>query len=199
MQTALHTRSASRAGTSGMSLTELLVVLAIIGILVRISFPVFHRAKGRAQMTVCVSNLRQILQGIHMYASDYGGVPVHYAPGETEPEGCWQRKVYPYVTGKEVFVCPADPEDGWGTNSWCKWPCSYGYFYTGVFSEKGYREPSQRSVLLDDVVHLRLGQGSQLYGRYDGSVELAPRGRYRFVRVTFPDDSPGLLGELNAE
>ena len=55
----------------GFTLIELLVVIAIIAILAAILFPVFARAREKARMASCQSNLKQLALGILMYAQDY--------------------------------------------------------------------------------------------------------------------------------
>jgi len=55
-----------------ISLIELLVVLAIIGVLAGILLPVVGRAKAKAQNAVCVSNLRQLGIAGRLYAGENG-------------------------------------------------------------------------------------------------------------------------------
>ena len=53
------------------TLIELLVVIAIIAILAAILFPVFAKARSRAQAVTCASNLKQFGQAFLTYAADY--------------------------------------------------------------------------------------------------------------------------------
>jgi prepilin-type N-terminal cleavage/methylation domain-containing protein len=56
------------------TLTELLVVIAVIGILAALLLPVLPAAKARAQRTTCLANLKQINVGIRLYVDDNGDI-----------------------------------------------------------------------------------------------------------------------------
>ncbi len=74
----------NRRGSSGRAFTliELLVVVSIIALLVSILLPSLARARQQTQMVMCLTNLKQLGNGIQIYSGDSGGVlpgPIHPA------------------------------------------------------------------------------------------------------------------------
>jgi prepilin-type N-terminal cleavage/methylation domain-containing protein/prepilin-type processing-associated H-X9-DG protein len=55
----------------GFTVIELLVVVAVIGILAAFLFPVFARAKDHSQAALCIANLGQIGRAVHLYGADF--------------------------------------------------------------------------------------------------------------------------------
>lgn len=105
----------------GFSLIELVLVVAIIGIIVSIAVSVAGKAEDRAKTTQCLSNLRQIATGVLAYGTDHDGKLV---PMESiDPEHHTWMTYLSYggyvpappsasagiITGdRSVFRCPSD-------------------------------------------------------------------------------------------
>ena len=134
----------------GFTLIELLVVIAIIAILAAILFPVFARARMKAQQTACVSNLKQIGTALAMYASDWGGRNILWGTGYYESQdtniSChmwFTGSLVRYISGTasgagsagrgsgadSVMYCPSTPQTDLKSGS-----CGYvlNAWHTGV-------------------------------------------------------------------
>lgn len=88
------------------TLIELLVVIAIIAILAAILFPVFAQAKNAAKKTSDLSNLKQSVMAVLMYANDADDYMPHY----NWPEGyIFTTRVLPYTKNKQILTIPTSP------------------------------------------------------------------------------------------
>jgi len=55
---------------SGFTLVEIMIVVAIIGLLAAIAIPNFIKAREKSQTSVCISNLKQIDGAKEQYATE---------------------------------------------------------------------------------------------------------------------------------
>ncbi|GAB6166654.1 hypothetical protein JCM19992_26540 [Thermostilla marina] len=101
----------------GFTLVELLVVIAVIGMLVSLLLPAVQSAREAARSADCKSNLRQIGIAVHHYALQFDGVlPFHYGEGDmTDKHQSAMYGILPFAENNEkIFRCPGDvgsPED----------------------------------------------------------------------------------------
>lgn len=65
----------------GFTLLELLVVIAVIGVLMGLLLPALGRARESARAVECASNVRQLQLANDLYANDSGGRYMPAAPG----------------------------------------------------------------------------------------------------------------------
>ncbi len=86
------------------TLTELLVVVAIIGILAALLMPALSSAKSKASSISCLNNLRQVGLALTLYASDHDG----FYPPRREPTNAWPTTLYPYYKEPRILKCPTD-------------------------------------------------------------------------------------------
>lgn len=64
-----------RSCPPGVTISEVLIVIAILGILVAVLLPAVQSARESARQTECRNHLRQIGMALHSYESTYGRFP----------------------------------------------------------------------------------------------------------------------------
>ncbi len=70
---------------SAFSVTELLIVCAIVCILAALLFPIFGRTKEQAKQTACMSNLHQVFVAMKLYQNDFDAYPFSPDPVVLSP------------------------------------------------------------------------------------------------------------------
>jgi len=113
-------------GTRGFTLIELLVVIAIIAILAAVLFPVFAKAKFKAQIATCLNNHKQWVGAMQLYTSDwdssfpYGGANKACSHEAGRDVGTCYYALRKYVNAADKLKkCPATPDtSAMQGNSW---------------------------------------------------------------------------------
>jgi prepilin-type processing-associated H-X9-DG protein len=98
-----------RRASTGFTLPELLIIVAIVAILGAILFPIFTNARTKAQQSTCLSNQRQLSTAWLMYSQDYSGrvVPWSVSGKSASDAFIWDRLLQPYQKNEGILHCPS--------------------------------------------------------------------------------------------
>ncbi len=97
----------------GLTMVEILVVVAILGILVGIGVPSYRMMKANARSTLCAGKLREIGIALNQYFGDHGMTyPTLVAARESreQDDPSLDTVLLEYLGDEFAFQCPADHE-----------------------------------------------------------------------------------------
>ena len=95
-------RASKTIRKAGFTLVEIMIVVAIIGLLCAIAVPSFLHARARSQQNACINNLRQIDSAINEWALENGQASGATIPGVATVSAYIQLNANSSVPG-----CPA--------------------------------------------------------------------------------------------
>jgi prepilin-type N-terminal cleavage/methylation domain-containing protein len=82
---------------TGFTLVEIMIVVAIIGLLAAIAIPNFVKARNTAQSNACINNLRQIDGAIQLWALE---------TRQADDAQLNSTQIAEYIKGETMPVCP---------------------------------------------------------------------------------------------
>ncbi len=84
---------------AGFTLVEIMIVVAIIGLLAAIAIPNFVRARNTSQANACINNMRQVDSAIQQWALETG------QGDSADPSGA-SAAIADYIKGGQIPECP---------------------------------------------------------------------------------------------
>jgi prepilin-type N-terminal cleavage/methylation domain-containing protein/prepilin-type processing-associated H-X9-DG protein len=108
----------------GFTLTEMLVVLAIIGTLVGIGYPVTRSFIAKSREASCLGNLRSLGVALQTYLQEHNDIMPDLQIGrasKTDDIPVLDTALLPYLGSPDVFHCPADKLEFEKTGSSYNW------------------------------------------------------------------------------
>jgi prepilin-type N-terminal cleavage/methylation domain-containing protein len=96
---------------AGFSLVEIMIAVAILGLLLMVAFPAYSRARKSSQSEACHYNQRLIFEQMNIYCLEHN----HPCNSDVFPNLCAVRSALvpsgpgKYIKKRTVFSCPANP------------------------------------------------------------------------------------------
>ena len=160
----------------GFSLTEMLVVLAIIGALAGIGYPVTRSFIAKSRVAACLGNLRSLGVALQTYVQEHNDKMPELATGrasKTEDLPVLETVLLPYLETADAFQCPADKVQFEKSGSSYLWNSTQNGLHVSQLSFFGIKDRPDKIPLITDKESWHPGGTNFLYA--DSSISSKPR------------------------
>jgi len=102
----------SKRFKNAFTLTELLVVIALISFLLALIVPALGRAKDHSKLLVCRSNQKHLLLGCRAYANEYNSkLPVSGKLHNPHTKLITKLSSGDFIAAEKIYYCPSEKKD----------------------------------------------------------------------------------------
>ncbi len=217
MPVVLYLKKDGHANSTGFTLVELMVVIAIASLLSALMLPALSTAKEKSRRAVCKSDLRQLMQVVEMYADENS----QFLPSSADNAGGYHSIVLSDETftnlvdiasgNSNIFYCPNIVFGG--INPVAQHTTKYGYvigysYWAGstVYTIKGpdyYVLPSKSTdsstatnALITDANFWTMSQASS--GYFPAAMTISPHGATGAASTQGSSFTVGVRGGTNS-
>ncbi len=159
----------------GFTLVELLVVLAIIGGLAAIIYPISRSMIGKSREAACLTNLRSLGVGLQSYLQEHNDKMPELAAGrasKTEELPVLETLLSPYLESPDVFHCPADRKEFQKSGSSYLWNATQNGRHISQLALFGIKDRPDKIPLIYEKEAWHPNGMNFLYGDMTGSNKL---------------------------
>jgi prepilin-type N-terminal cleavage/methylation domain-containing protein len=158
----------------GFTLIEMLVVLAIIGTLAGIGFPLTQSFLAKSREAACLNQLRSLGVALQGYLQENNQLMPRLAAGRTSKQDdspALETVLLSYVESPEAFRCPADKEQFQKTGSSYLWNSTQNGLHLSNLSFFGIQNRPDKIPLITDKESWHPSEVNFLYADLSSSVK----------------------------
>lgn len=156
----------------GFTLVEMLVVLAIIGTLAGIGYPLTRSFIARSREAACLDKLRSLGVALQSYLQEHGDTMPELATArasKTDQPPVLETALLPYLETPDAFHCPADNKQFAKTGSSYLWNSTQNGRPVSQLSFFGIKGRPEKIPLITDKEAWHPGGTNFLYADLSSS------------------------------